>query len=179
MQKLFVAVVTVGSLSISVSSIAQDHGMMHQKHMMQSETSQSDTRIPVAMPTPMRQHMLTNMRDHLSAMSEILTAMSQREYAKAADISEKRLGMNSPSAAGCSDDSSPPSSSRGNMDQQMTNMMPEGMRQIGLSMHKAANDFSAEARKANKSGNDKKSLASLAKVTEQCTACHSTYKVNQ
>lgn len=64
-----------------------------------------------------------------------------------------------------------------NMDHQMSQFMPEGMRNIGLSMHQAASDFAVEANKTGKSGNPKQALAALSKVTQQCAACHASYKV--
>lgn len=85
-----------------------------------------------------------------------------------------------PSAEGCKgEDTSGKAqmSKPGNMDHQMSLFMPEGMRNIGLSMHQAATDFAFEANKASKSGNAKIALAALSKVTQQCTACHASYKV--
>lgn len=182
MNKLLKASIAIAFLGTALTSAAQDHSQMHRQHNMANMTvAQDDSRQVVQMPAPMKQHMLANMRDHLGALSEILAAMAQGDYSKVADVSEKRLGMNSPSAAGCADEpnnSSSKMNAQNNMDHQMTEAMPEGMRKIGLNMHKAATDFSVEARKSSKSKNDKPALSALSKVTQQCAACHAVYKVN-
>lgn len=59
----------------------------------------------------------------------------------------------------------------------MSQFMPEGMRNIGLEMHQAASNFAIEAKKAAKTNNAKPALAALSKVTQQCSTCHSAYKV--
>ena len=43
----------------------------------------------------MQQHMMSNMRDHLSAINEILIYMAKDDLDQAADIAESRLGMSS------------------------------------------------------------------------------------
>jgi cytochrome c556 len=169
-------------LACSTAVFAQDHmGQMnhmdHQKHMA---SMNEDARQLVNFPPEMRQHTLANMRDHLQALSEILAAMSGAQYAKAGQIADTRLSMNSPSAEGCKGEATangPQMSKPANMDHQMSQFMPEGMRNIGLEMHQAASNFSIEAKKAAKTNNAKPALAALSKVTQQCSACHSAYKV--
>lgn len=152
--------------------------MDHQQHM--AAMGGGDGRQLVNFPPEMRQHSLANMRDHLQALSEILTAMSAGQYTKAAQVAGTRLGMDSPSAEGCKDNnasSKPQMSKPAKMDHQMSEFMPEGMSKIGLDMHQAASTFAAEATKAAKTGNAKPALAALSRVTQQCTACHTAYKV--
>lgn len=169
-------------LVFSTAALAQDHmGQMnhmdHQKHMA---TTTGDTRQLVNFPPEMRQHTLANMRDHLQALSEILSAMSAAQYAKAGQIADARLSMNSPSAEGCKGEDAAKAtqmSKPASMDHQMSQFMPEGMRNIGLEMHQAASSFASEAKKAAKTNNAKPALAALSKVTQQCSACHSAYKV--
>ena len=163
-------------LAMGVSANAQDHAD-HKKHMADLA---GDGRHLVNFPPEMRQHTLANMRDHLQALSEILAAMSSANYAKAARIANTRLGMDSPAAEGCKDEGAsgaPQVSKPSSMDHQMSQLMPEGMRKIGLEMHQSASDFAAQAAKASKTGNANAALASLARVTRQCTACHAAYKV--
>jgi hypothetical protein len=50
-----------------------------------------DTRQQVELPEMMQQHMMSNMRDHLVAMNEILASMANDELDKAAEIAESRL----------------------------------------------------------------------------------------
>jgi mono/diheme cytochrome c family protein len=64
------------------------------------------------------------------------------------------------------------------MEQMMSQSMPAGMRAAGLAMHQAASQFSAEARAAARSRDAGKAFAALSKVTQQCVACHSAYRVD-
>lgn len=117
-----------------------------------------DTRQLVEMPRMMQNHMMSNMRDHLVAINEILIAMGKGEYDKAAEISEQRLGMSSLDDHGA---------------EHMGKMMPKQMGQIGTSMHKAASRF---ARKAQE-GDAAEAYRLLSEVTSACVACHAGYKI--
>lgn len=182
MRKIFTISVTAIFVAFSLSAYAQTpmNQMEHMQHMQHMAAAGGDARQEINFPPEMRQHTLANMRDHLEALSEILSNMSAGEFSKAAQIASVRLGMDSPSAESCKSEdttSKPQMSKPMNMDHQMSQFMPEGMRSIGLAMHQAASDFAIEADKAGKSGNPKPALAALSKVTQQCAACHASYKV--
>ncbi len=59
----------------------------------------------------------------------------------------------------------------------MAQFMPEGMRKLGLAMHESASEFAMEAKNSAKSGDAKPAYAALARVTQQCVACHYTYSL--
>lgn len=176
MRKALIA--TIISMALSGTASAQEHDpMMHQMHM---SAMGDDSRQLVNFPPEMRQHTLMNMRDHLTALSEILSAMSSAKYTQAAKIASQRLGMDSPSAEGCKSEGAgmaPQMSQAANMDHRMAEFMPPGMRNIGLEMHQSASAFAVEATRAARTGNAKPALAALSKVTQQCSNCHSAYKV--
>jgi len=181
MRRFLFASVAALALAGGVTAYAQDHTtpMDHQKHTA-SMGMAGDGRQLVNFPPEMRAHTLANMRDHLQALSEILTAMASGQYAKAARIADARLGMASPSAEGCKAPEAIASlqmSDPANMDHQMSQVMPESMRKIGLEMHQSASAFAVAATKAGKTGNAKPALAALSRVTQQCTACHAAYRV--
>jgi len=67
-----------------------------------TSVSSNDTRIPVELPEMMQQHMLSNMRDHLAAINEILVYLGNDEPDKAAEVAEYRLGMSSLGSHGAS-----------------------------------------------------------------------------
>jgi roadblock/LC7 domain-containing protein len=167
------------ALAGSMAASAQEHDHMSMPGMHAANAGE-DHRQFVDFPAQMREHNLANMRAHLQALSEILAAMAAGHYADAGRIAEKRLGMDSPAAAGCTIDASsagaqmstPPS-----MEHAMALAMPEAMRKLGLEMHMAASSFAVEARKAAKTGNAQPALAALSRVTQRCTACHANYKV--
>ena len=85
-----------------------------------------DERELVQMPEMMQEHMLSNMRDHLAALNEILGKLAAGELDGAAAIAEFRLGMSSLEIHGAS---------------HMAKVMPEGMRSVGTRMHRAASRF--------------------------------------
>lgn len=150
-------------------------------HHMHMAAAGDDARQAVDFPPQMRQHILSNMRDHLQAVAEILTALGSGGYAKAAQIADERLGLDSPSAQGCKAGAdaakAPQMSTPTDMEQMMAQYMPEGMRKVGLAMHQSASDFATAARKAAKTHDAKAANTALARVMQQCAACHSAYKV--
>ena len=124
-----------------------------------TSASSNDTRIHVELPEMMQQHMLSNMRDHLAAINEILVYLGSDELDKAAEIAEYRLGMSSLGSHGAS---------------HMAKIMPEEMRQTGTSMHKAASRFALKAQE----GEPLAAYKALSEITAACVACHSAYKVH-
>jgi len=118
----------------------------------------SDARQLVELPQAMQQHMLSNMRDHLKAVNEILINMNNGELDKAAEIAEQRLGMSSLELHGAS---------------HMAKYMPEEMRRKGTSMHKAASRFALKAQE----GELLPAYKLLQEITSACVACHSGYRI--
>ncbi|HER35649.1 MAG: hypothetical protein JXJ30_01695 [Halothiobacillaceae bacterium] len=123
--------------------------------------AENDARQAVSLPAPMRAHMLANMRDHLEAMGEIQAALADEDFATAAEIAEARLGMSSMDDHGAS---------------RIARFMPEGMREIGVRMHRAASEFARISRDAEITGDLRPPLEALAGVNRQCVACHAGYR---
>lgn len=117
-----------------------------------------DPRQLVDLPEMMQQHMLSNMRDHLVAMNEILTYLANEELDKAAEVAESRLGMSSLGTHGAS---------------HMAKFMPEGMQQAGTSMHKAASRFALKAQE----GEALPAYNALTEITSACVKCHAGYRI--
>ena len=120
--------------------------------------AENDSRQMVELPEMMQQHMMSNMRDHLAAINEILLHMSSGELDQAAEIAEQRLGMSSLGSHGAN---------------HMAKYMPQGMRNAGTSMHKAASRFSVIAGE----GELLPAYKVLSEVTSACVACHSGYRI--
>ena len=123
-----------------------------------TSVASNDTRILVELPEMMQQHMLSNMRDHLAAINEILVYLGNDELDKAAETAEYRLGMSSLESHGAS---------------HIARFMPEGMRQAGTAMHSAASRFALKAQE----GVVLPAYKALSEITAACVACHSGYKV--
>jgi hypothetical protein len=171
---------SIVSMTVSCAGVVYGQEHEHMVHPMHGASAGVDGRQLVFFPPEMRDHTLSNMRDHLNALSEVLDAMSNGQYAKASAIADAQLGMDSPSAEGCKDQSSagvPQMSKPSGMDHQMAKYMPAGMLKVGLTMHESASVFAVEANKAAKTGDIKPALAALSRVTQNCTACHSAFKV--
>jgi hypothetical protein len=117
-----------------------------------------DSRQLVKLPEMMQLHMMSNMRDHLVAINEILINMANGQLDQAAEVAESRLGMSSLESHGAS---------------HMSRFMPEGMRQAGTSMHRAASRFALRAQE----GEALPAYSALAEVTSACVACHTNYRI--
>lgn len=122
----------------------------------------ADTRQPVEMPAPMREHMLANMRDHLTALGEIQTELAKEKYNQAADIAEQRIGM---------------ISLQNHSAAHMAPYMPKTMQDIGTSMHRAASRFARTAQEAAVGNDLPRALGALGELTQQCVACHASFKL--
>lgn len=122
-----------------------------------------DARQQVDLPEPMREHMLSNMRDHLLALQTITQQLAEGRYDEAAEVAETRLGMTSLQAHGAS---------------HMAGFMPQGMRDTGTGMHRAASRFAISAKDAAVAGGLEQAFGALSEVMAQCVACHSTYRVH-
>lgn len=105
---------------------------------------------------------LTNMRDHLLALSEIQGALAAEHYTEAADIAENRLGMSSLKLHGAHD---------------VSKFMPQGMQDTGTAMHRGASRFAIAAQNSAATGDVKPALAALTEVTRACVACHASYRL--
>ncbi len=122
-------------------------------------TANTESRQLIKLPEKMKNRMMSNMRDHLAAINEILINMAAEEYDKAAEIAENRLGMSSLGSHGA---------------MHMAQFMPENMQAIGTRMHRAASRFALRAEE----GEVLAAYAALSAITTECVACHASYRLN-
>ena len=162
MKRNIVALTMMSLLICGISFSAA--GQTHQHQHMQAETAPptKDVRQPVEFPPRLLEHELANMRDHLSTLSQIQTALSNGATGEASSLAERRLGMSSFELHGA---------------HEVAKYMPDGMQEIGTEMHRAASRFALEAASAGATGDIRPALAALAKVTQQCVACHAAYRL--
>ncbi|MGY9006940.1 MAG: hypothetical protein ACKVJQ_12785 [Alphaproteobacteria bacterium] len=124
-----------------------------------------DTRELVQLPPMMQEHLLTNMRDHLVALDEILGELAEGKVDAAASIAEERLGMSSLSLHGAD---------------HLAQFMPKAMGEMGTQMHRAASRFVLVAQDAELNPGIKAQhnvYQALQDITQYCNACHSRYKI--
>jgi hypothetical protein len=138
-----ITTVIAASLCISAGSISN---------------ADEDSRQWVEFPEMMRQHMMSNMRDHLVTINEILEQLSNGRLDQAAEVAETKLGMSSLESHGAS---------------HMARFMPEGMRRAGTRMHRAASRFALKAQE----GEVLPAYKALSEVTSACVACHAGYRI--
>lgn len=123
-----------------------------------AEPAAGDTRERVELPAQMQAHMLSNMRDHLAALDEILAALALGDLDAAARIAEARLGMSALEAHGAA---------------HMARFMPAEMQRAGTRMHHAASRFALRAEE----GEPLPAYQALSEVTAACVSCHSAYRI--
>ena len=117
-----------------------------------------DSRQLVVLPEMMKQHMMSNMRDHLAAINEILINMAKGDLDQASEVAESRLGMSALESHGAG---------------HMAKFMPEGMRRAGENMHRAASRYALRAQE----GDVLPAYNVLSEITSSCVACHSKYRI--
>jgi hypothetical protein len=154
-------------VALSVAGCAGNPQHQHEGNPSQVNTPDhgaagADNRIAVRFPDPMRIHTLSNMRDHLRAISEIQVAMSKGMFDEASSVAEQSLGLTSLAAHGA---------------HEVSRYMPEEMQAIGTLMHKSASQFATEIQNSAATGDMKPGLAALGRMTQACVACHAGYRL--
>jgi len=127
-----------------------------------AQADAADPRELIAMPAPMQEHMLANMRDHLAALGEIQAALAAGKYDQAAEIAENRIGMSSLQSHGAA---------------HMAPYMPKPMQDMGTTMHRAASRFARVTQEADVTNSLPLALGALADLSKTCLACHAGYRL--
>lgn len=135
---------------------------MQQAVAASSDPMPMDTRQLVDMPQTIQAKMLSSMRSHLQAISDIQLALAAGAFDKAADIADQRLGLSSMAREGAGT---------------LGPYMPKPMRHLGMQMHRAASHFATVARDSEIDGDLKRAVGALGDVTQRCIACHAAYRI--
>jgi hypothetical protein len=138
------------------------HSPADHHHAHAPATTAPAEREPVSFPPRLKEDTLANMRDHLLAIQEITAYLAERKFDAAADAAETRLGMSSLQRHGAHD---------------VAKFMPQGMRDAGTAMHRAASRFAIEAQSAGATGELKPALGALGQVMSACVGCHAGYRL--
>jgi len=145
---------TLIGVSVAISLVA-----------VSSTANAEDDRVWVEMPQHMQVHMLGSMRDHLHVLNDILAALSNGDAATAGKVAEARLGMSSLDDHGAA---------------HLAEFMPQGMRDTGTEMHRAASRFAQAAANADVEHTfeaQQSVFDALQSITAACTACHDGYRI--
>ncbi|OGT03019.1 MAG: cytochrome C [Gallionellales bacterium RIFCSPLOWO2_02_60_31] len=152
MKRILIAVSAfIGIVGLNVA-FAADEKMQHQNH--HHDMSMTDTRISLGLSAEMKQHQLSNMREHVEAVKSIIGLMSENKFEDASKIAHSKLGL-TPEM------------------QQMCSMFgDEKFMALGFAFHKSGDDLGD----ALKTRDVATSLRALNKTMEYCVSCHATYR---
>ena len=160
MHRTFLAVTVLCAISLTVGVASAQHPGHHDRK--EHGAAAMDTRMLVKFPPELIEHTFANMRDHLLSLQEISEALAQGQSDRAAAIAEKRLGMSSLPLHGA---------------EEVAKYMPQGMRDAGTQMHRAASRFAIEAQNSGVTGDLKPALRQLSEVMNACVGCHAGYRL--
>lgn len=154
---LIAASAFIGIVGLNMA-FAADEKMQHQSHQhdmsMHHNMSMMDTRTSLNMPAEMKQHQLSNMREHTEAVQSIIGLISENKFEEASKIAHAKLGLNPEMQKMCS--------SFGN----------EKFMTLGMAFHKSGDDLGD----ALQTKDVKASLIALNKTMQYCVECHATYR---
>lgn len=145
MKKSILLIALAGS-SLLNTSFAEEHHHMH-------DMSVSDTRISLGLSPAMKQHQLSNMRDHVLAIQTIVGLLAENKFEDASNIARDKLGLTP------------------EMQKMCGNFNNENFNKLGLAFHKSGDELA----EALKSKNLQTGLRALQKTMNYCVECHATY----
>ncbi len=158
-----------GLLALLPLAWAQHDPSMHHMQMQQMLPGAPEPGLPpdvrqlVHFPTPLRDHTMASMRDHLLTLQRIQEALATGQYDDAAKLAEARLGLSSFGL---------------HQAHEVAKFMPKGMQEAGNAMHRAASRFAVTAQTAGATGDVKPALEALSQVTMACVSCHAGYRLH-
>lgn|SRR3989338_2183870 len=152
MKRILTAVAALIGIAGLNTAFAAGEMMNHEGH--QHKMSMMDTRIPLGLSEEMKQHQLSNMREHVEAIKSIVGLMAENKFADASKIAHTKLGLTPEMKMMCS----------------MFNN--EKFMELGFAFHKSGDDL-GEALKTRKVN---ASLRALNKTMQYCVECHAAYR---
>lgn len=153
MKRVLVGVAAfIGMTGLNVAFAASEK-MQHQDHH-NHVMSMMDTRMSLGLSAEMKQHQLSNMREHTAAIQSIVGLMSENKFEEAAKIAHGKLG------------------STPEMQKMCSMMGDEKFMLLGLAFHKSGDELGD----ALQTRDVQTSLRALNKTMQYCVECHATYR---
>lgn len=152
MKRILIAVSVFIGIAGSNVAFATDEKVQHQTH--HHDMSVTDTRISLGLSPEMKQHQLSNMREHVEAVKSIIGLMSENKFEDASKIAHAKLGLTP------------------EMQQMCSMFNDEKFMELGFAFHKSG-DALGDALKTKDTAT---SLRALNKTMEYCVSCHATYR---
>lgn len=151
-MKIFLIAVSalLGSISLSAKAAEGEMHMGNHQHAM----SMMDTRISLGVSGPMKQHQLSNMREHVDAIRTIVGLMSENKFEDASKVAHAKLGLTPDMQTMCG----------------MFNN--DNFEKLGLAFHKSGDDLG----NALLTRDVNASLRALNKTMQYCVECHAAFR---
>ena len=152
MKRILIAVsVFIGIVGLHAAFAADEKMHMGGQH---HDMSMMDTRTSLGLSAEMKQHQLSNMREHVEAVKTIIGLMSENKFEDASKIAHTRLGL-TPEM------------------QKMCSMFDnEKFMALGFAFHKSGDDLGD----ALQTKDVNTSLRALNKTMQYCVECHAVYR---
>jgi hypothetical protein len=151
MKKILISTTALIGFSINIAFAAEE--MMHHGNH-HHEMSVTDTRTSLELPPEMKQHQLSNMREHVEAIKSIVGLMAESKFEDASKIAHIKLGLTPEMQSMCS---------------MFDN---ESFKKLGFAFHKSGDDLGDALHTKDLN----RSLRALNKTMEYCVTCHATYR---
>jgi hypothetical protein len=159
----------IGHMMPDRSQAMPDHQHMHGVAGPDGNPSMSeksdDPREFVSLPAPMQEHMLADMRDHLTTLNTVIGDIANANFDAASKLLEERLGMSSLSLHHAAE---------------IAPYFPQPMQDAGTSMHHAASRLAIvlqDASVAQTFDSMREANTALHEVTSACVSCHTGYRL--
>ena len=141
----------IGVVGLNMAFAAAEN-MHHPNHHL--GMSMMDTRISLGLSAEMKQHQLSNMREHLDAVNSIIGLMSENKFEDASKIAHSKLGLTQEMQKMCG---------MFNNEKFMT---------LGIAFHKSADDLGDVLHTKDVNA----LLRALNKTMQYCVECHASYR---
>jgi len=152
MKRILIAVSAfIGIVGLNVAFAADEKMHMGSQH---HDMSMMDTRISLGVSPEMKQHQLSNMREHVEAIKSIVGLMSENKFEDASKVAHTKLGLTPEMQKMCS----------------MFNN--EKFTTLGIAFHKSGDDLG----NALQTKDVNASLRALNKTMQYCVECHAIYR---
>jgi len=113
-----------------------------------------DTRTSLGLSAEMKQHQLSNMREHVAAIKSITGLMSENKFEEASNIAHAKLGLTA------------------EMQQMCSMFNNEKFMTLGLAFHRSGDELGDTLH----TGDVNASLRALNKTMSYCVECHANFR---
>lgn len=152
MKRILIAVSAfIGIVGLN-AAFAADENMHHENH--HHDMGMMDTRTSLGVSGEMKQHQLSNMREHVEAIKSIIGFMSENKFEDASKVAHTKLGLTPEMQKMCS----------------MFNN--EKFTALGIAFHKSGDDLGDALHTKDVNA----SLRALNKTMQYCVECHASYR---